>query len=420
MKTTAPTDPPLIAIACGGTGGHLFPGIAIGDELVGRGCDVLLIISEKEIDQRAVQSVDTMEVVSLPAVGLGGGNYFRFLGGLYKSHRAIRKRFRARPPAAVLTMGGFTGAAPILAGRSVGANTFLHESNTIPGRANRWLARLIDQAFVWFPETARRLNHPRVSAVGMPVRSQFDIRKPEAARTALGLDPQKPTLLIMGGSQGARGLNRAIVEAAPRIAQRIKNAQFLHLTGQADLEATRAAYATSGIEAVTLAFLDEIETALNAATLTVSRAGASSLAEVAAVGAPSILIPYPYAADNHQFYNAGAFVAANAARMIEQSEASAERLGELIVDLLEDPQELDAMRDKLDAWHHPKAAERIADCILAATLPVSMDSDASDPGEEDLQMSRSRSRAPETAQLTFRLPPGTLGGSRDLGPRWHR
>ena len=106
--------------------------------------------------------------------------------------------------------------------------------------------------------------------------------------------------------------------------------------------------------------------------------------------------------------------------MIEQSEASAERLGELIVDLLEDPQELDAMRDKLDAWHHPKAAERIADCILAATLPVSMDSDASDPGEEDLQMSRSRSRAPEPAQLTFRLPPGTLGGSLDLGPRWHR
>ena len=325
MNQTTPSEAPLIAIACGGTGGHLFPGIAIGDELVSRGCDVLLIISEKEVDQRAVESLQAMDVIALPAVGLGGGNPLRFLCGLFKSHRAIKKRFRTRRPAAVLAMGGFTGAAPILAGRSLGAKTFLHESNTIPGRANRWLARLIDQAFVWFPETARRLKHPRISAVGMPVRSRFEPRKAEAARMALGLDPQRPTLLIMGGSQGARGVNQAIVEAAPRIVERVEGLQFLHLTGNADLESTTAAYKENRVDAVTLAFLDEMETALNAATLTVSRAGASSLAELAAVGAPAILLPYPHAADNHQFYNAGAFVASSAARMIEEAEASPER-----------------------------------------------------------------------------------------------
>lgn len=419
MNPKSPSDPPLIAIACGGTGGHLFPGIAIGDELVSRGCDVLLIISEKEVDQRGVENIDTMEVVSLPAVGMGG-NPFRFLGALFKSHRTIKKRFRNRPPAAVLTMGGFTGAAPILAGRSLGARTFLHESNTIPGRANRWLARVIDQAFVWFPETARRLNHPRVAAVGMPVRSQFRARQPEAARIALELDPHRPTLLVMGGSQGARGVNEAIVQAAPRILERVKDLQFLHLTGEADLKATRAAYQENRIDAVALAFLDEMEIALNAATLAVSRAGASSLAELAAVGAPSILIPYPHAADNHQFYNAGAFVASNGARMIEQSEASPERLANAIADLLEDPKGLNAMREKLVAWHHPKAAERVADCILAATTPVGANPRGENDAEKDLEPPRSRARAVESRQLTFRLAAGSLGRSRDNGLRRNR
>lgn len=420
MNQKAPFDAPLIAIACGGTGGHLFPGIAVGDELVSRGCDVLLVISEKEVDRRGVANIESMEIISLPAVGLGGGNPFRFLGALFKSHGRIKKRFRERRPAAVLTMGGFTGAAPILAGRSLGAKTFLHESNTIPGRANRWLARMVDQAFVWFPEAARRFNHPRVAAVGMPVRAQFHARDQKAARMALGLDPQRTTLLVMGGSQGARGVNQAMVEAAPRVLECVKDLQILHLTGEADLEATQASYNGSGIDAVALAFLDGMETALNAATLTLSRAGASSLAELAAVGAPSILIPYPHAADNHQFYNAGAFVASNGARMINQSEASPERLAEVIVGLLEDPQSLDAMRDKLAAWHHPKAAERIADCILAATMPVGPDHGGGDGSRSDRVTRRSHPRAAETRQLTFRLAAGSHGRSRDTGLRRNR
>ena len=145
----------FVAIACGGTGGHLFPGIAVGHELVARGCDVALLISPKDVDQTAVRGVaHEFKVVTLPAVGLTGRNVLKFASASLKSYRAALAAFRGRPPAAVLAMGGFTSAPPVLAGKRLGAATFLHESNTIPGRANRWLAHVVDECFVGFPEAS--------------------------------------------------------------------------------------------------------------------------------------------------------------------------------------------------------------------------------------------------------------------------
>ena len=366
MSKQVASSNPLVAIACGGTGGHLFPGVAVGEELLARGCDVLLIVSEKAIDRRAAEGAQDMEVVSLPAVGLGR-NPLRFLAGLWSSRRAILKRFRERRPAAVLGMGGFTSAAPILAGRAVGARTFLHESNTIPGRANRWLARFVDQAFVWFPETKERWNQPQAVAVGTPVRGAFRAADPDAAREALGLDRDCPTLLVTGGSQGAEGINQAIVNIAPTLCDAVEGLQILHLTGARDLEAVSTAYAKANIAAITHAFLDDIPAALNAATLVVGRAGASSMAEIAAIGAPAILVPYPHAADNHQFHNAGAFVAAGAARMVEQNDGMSDVLSEQIIDLFRDPEKLNTLSRNVHRRHEPNAARRIAECILAAT-----------------------------------------------------
>src|SRR5262245_25675337 len=148
-----------IAIACGGTGGHLFPGLAVAQELVERGCKVTLIVSPKEVDQQAVQGVVGMDVMTLPAVGLKRGGEIAFLRGCCRSYRAARKLFQARRPQAVLAMGGFTSAPPVLAGRRSGAPAFLHESNTIPGRANRLLSRMVTQAFVGFPSAAARLKN---------------------------------------------------------------------------------------------------------------------------------------------------------------------------------------------------------------------------------------------------------------------
>ncbi len=138
-----------VAIACGGTGGHLFPGLAVAEELKQHGCAVTLLISPKEVDQQAVKSATGLKIATLPAVGLSEGKRLAFARGFLRSFRGSRKLFRAEPPEAVLAMGGFTSAAPLLVGRMLGAPVFLHESNTIPGRANRWLSRLVYQAAFW-------------------------------------------------------------------------------------------------------------------------------------------------------------------------------------------------------------------------------------------------------------------------------
>ena len=207
--TPSPHPSVRVAIACGGTGGHLFPGLAVADQLMRRGCAVMLLISPKDVDQQAVRGVSGMEVVTLPAVGLERGGEIAFVRGFIQSYRAAAKLFKSRPPQAALAMGGFTSAPPILAARRAGARTFLHESNTIPGRANRWLSRVVRRAFVGFPTAAVRLHNRNVTVTGTPVRPCFQAREAGACRAALGLDPARPVLLVMGGSQGASGHQRA-------------------------------------------------------------------------------------------------------------------------------------------------------------------------------------------------------------------
>lgn len=203
-----------VAIACGGTGGHLFPGLAVGRELGARGARVTLLISPKEVDQAAVQGLTGIQTATLPAVGLQGRNYGAFLMGFGRAWQAARRLFTdrsiaLRPPDAILGMGGFTAAPPMLAGRHLGAATFLHESNTIPGRANRLMARWTQEAFTGFDETVARLGRARVTCTGTPVRDTIaqlrHHRDSQAAKACLGLDPAKPVLLITGGSQGSPG-----------------------------------------------------------------------------------------------------------------------------------------------------------------------------------------------------------------------
>ncbi len=360
------TSSPFIAIACGGTGGHLFPGLAVAEELVRRDCAVTLLISPKEVDQQAVKSLIGIEVETLPAVGLTRGGVIGFLSGFAKSYCSAKNLFRKKVPQAVLAMGGFTSAAPILAGKKLGAKTFLHESNTIPGRANRWLAHFVDEAFVYFHESSGRMSIARAHVTGMPVRSQFlEEIEPSSARMALGLRADQPVLLVMGGSQGASGINNSILAALPNLISRAPDLQFLHLTGANDVEKVQTAYVAHHRKALVRPFLTEMEFALGAATIAISRSGASSLAELAAMKLPTILLPYPAATDNHQFYNALAFVESGAATMIEQSSATPEKLSQIIVGLLENSKQRLLMQQALAKWHSAQAAERIADCILA-------------------------------------------------------
>lgn len=371
MTAVAETKP-FVAIACGGTGGHLFPGLAVAEQLRQRGCAVALLVSPKEVDQQAVKTARDMEVITLPAVGWQNRNYFSFLRSFWQSYRAARRIFKQRPPAAVLAMGGFTSAPPVLAARKSGAQTFLHESNTIPGKANRFLARLVDGAFVGFPECAGRLRARAVSVTGTPVRPQFMAGSPSypaelkaaECRMALGLEADRPTVLVVGGSQGASGLNDMILSALPRLAG--KNWQWLHLTGANDVEKVRAAYVAHRQRAVVQPFLAEMDRALGAATACVSRAGASSLAELAAMRLPALLVPFPAAADNHQFYNAAALAGTGAAKLLEQKHSTPEKTAALLVEVMENETTRATLRTALAQWHAPRAAEVIAENLLQA------------------------------------------------------
>jgi UDP-N-acetylglucosamine--N-acetylmuramyl-(pentapeptide) pyrophosphoryl-undecaprenol N-acetylglucosamine transferase len=363
--TVSETKFPFVAIACGGTGGHLFPGIAVAGELKKRGCKIALLISPKEIDQQAVKSANDFEIFTLPAVGLQNRNYFSFGLSFWKSFRAARKIFKTQKPDAVLAMGGFTSAPPILAARKFGAKTFLHESNTIPGRANRFLSRFVDEAFVGFSETVSRLKARKIFATGTPVRPQFfqsTIHNPQPA-IALGLDPNLPTILIVGGSQGASGLNEMILSALPLLAG--KNWQWLHLTGANDPEKVKQAYVAREIKVVVKPFLAEMDLALGAATTCVSRSGASSLAEIAAMRLPSLLVPFPAAADNHQFFNALAFEKTGAAKLLEQKNSTPEKVAAILIELVENEAARLQIQSALTPWHAPAAATQIAENILS-------------------------------------------------------
>lgn len=358
-----------IAIACGGTGGHLFPGLAIGEQLLRRGFAVTLLVSPKDVDQMAVRNVFDLRVTTLPAVARTAGNLPAFLRGFWASYRAARKSFRTAPPVAVLAMGGFTSAPPVLAGRGVGATAFLHESNTWPGRANRWLARLVAEAFVGFAETAPRLRARRVSVTGTPVRPQFQPRSAATCRHALGLAGDRPTLLVMGGSQGARAINELFLEALPTLRERAPQLQFIHLTGAADYAGARERHQALRSGAMVEPFSDAMELLMGAATLAVNRAGASSLAELAAMRLPAILIPYPTAADNHQWHNARAYADSGAAWLLEQRALTPTQLADQILALLDNTARLDASRESLANWASPRAAEDIAERVVAALNP---------------------------------------------------
>lgn len=356
---------PLIAIACGGTGGHLFPGMAVAEQLTQRGCAVTLLVSPKDVDQQAVRSVRGLEVVTLPAVALQSGSRIAFFSGFVKSYLAAKKHFKTRPPQAALAMGGFTSVPPVLAAKRCGAKTFLHESNTIPGKANRVLSRFVDCSFVGFPDAATKLNSRESAVTGTPVRPQFQPRNQAACRRELGLDPARPVVLVMGGSQGASGVNDLILRTLPLLAQTAPHWQWLHLTGPNDVEKVRAAYAAAKLTAIVHPFFSQMELALGAADAAVTRAGASSLAEFAAMRLPAVLVPLPTAADNHQYFNARAFEQGGSARLLDQKTATPEQLVQHLRELVEAGEMRTRIQSALARWHQPNAAREIAEQILA-------------------------------------------------------
>jgi UDP-N-acetylglucosamine--N-acetylmuramyl-(pentapeptide) pyrophosphoryl-undecaprenol N-acetylglucosamine transferase len=333
-------------IACGGTGGHLFPGLAVAEVLRARGHEVMLFISEKEIDALALSGRAEFRFQKLPTVGLPSAfspAIFGFLRRFNESLSLCRGIYRKFKPHAILGMGGFTSTAPVLAGKLRGIPTFIHESNAIPGKANRFTARMVRAVLLGFKECAPFFPRARTEVTGTPIRKELQRIDRKVARERLGLREDLLTLLVMGGSQGASGINQAVIKSLPALQGAAL--QVIHLAGARDERLVADNYQRENIPAHVSAFHHAMEEVYSAADFAIARSGAASLAELAAFALPAILIPFPYAAEDHQTRNAEIFTRADAAIILKESDLTPDLLARKIREFAEDADKLRRMAE---------------------------------------------------------------------------
>ena len=351
-------------IACGGTGGHLFPGLAVAEVLRARGHEVLLFISEKEIDSRAVAGRDEFRFERLPTVGLPSPFSPAILGFARRFNESLsrcREIYRTFKPQMILGMGGFTSTAPVLAGRMRGVPSFVHESNAIPGKANRMTARMVRAVLLGFKECAAFFPRVKTEVTGTPIRAALKPIDRLLARQKLGLQETLPTLLVMGGSQGAAGINQAVIKALPSLHD--VPWQVIHLSGERDERLVADNYLRENIPAYVAAFHHQMEDVYSAADFAVARSGAASLAELAAFALPALLIPFPYAAEDHQTRNAEVFARAEAAIVLRESELGGDLLAQKIRELIEDSPKIRKMSENCSRLASTNAAELVVEAM---------------------------------------------------------
>jgi UDP-N-acetylglucosamine--N-acetylmuramyl-(pentapeptide) pyrophosphoryl-undecaprenol N-acetylglucosamine transferase len=351
-----------LMIAGGGTGGHLFPSIAIAEELRSRepSAEIIFVGTERGIEARVLPELGwalaVIEVSGLKTVGLRSAmrGFARVPGALLQSRRVIQS-FR---PDVVVGVGGYASGPVVLAARLMGIPTAILEQNSIPGLTNKILGKFVDAIFLAFAETRSFFAKKKIIMSGNPIRA--------AIRDALlagpvSTDERPPHIFAFGGSQGAVALNALVADAVAILSASDFRLTILHQTGKADLDATKARYADAGISADCQAFIVDMAAEYRRADLVIARAGATTVAELTVVGTPAILVPYPYAADNHQEINARELVGAGAATMFRQADLDAETLADAIADTLDDRHALERMGSAMNALGRPHAAATIID-----------------------------------------------------------
>lgn len=342
----------------GGTGGHVFPALAVAQVLRSRGHDVVWMGTPDSFESRTVPAQDIpMEFVRI--AGLRGKGALRWLSAPWRMARALldaAAALRRQQPDVVLGMGGFAAGPGGLMAWLRRVPLVIHEQNAAPGLTNRVLARIARRVLEAFPGTFAGAR-----CVGNPVRAAVAALPPPAQRQQVA---ERPRLLVLGGSQGARMLNEQVPAALAQLSAE-QRPQVLHQGGRT-VEAARAAYARHAVNAEVQPFIDDMAAAYAAADLVVCRAGASTVAELAAAGCASILVPYPHAVDDHQTRNAEYLVAAGAALLIQERDLEVTRLAALIAGLLADPARRLQMAQAARAAAWPDAANVIADACLEA------------------------------------------------------
>ncbi len=364
MTSTDIKKPLNVVIACGGTGGHLFPGIAVAQELKKRGHHVILQMSQKKIDSQSTQNYGDLEFKTVEAIAMPkipSLAMFGFFKKLFKAQRSCKALFQEMKTDVVLGMGGFTSFPAIRAAHKMGIKTFVHDSNALPGKANRLTSRWCDKVLLGVEEAKHYIsNKNRCVITGTPVRLEM-LEKPDPseAKQYFHLPQNRPTVLVMGGSQGAKNLNSLVVEAASQCQELC---DFLIITGASDYE--RVKQLAEGMNHVhVLEFCSTMSLAYAAADVVISRSGASSLTELAHVGKGALLIPYPYAADDHQAHNARVFAAHGAAKMIRESSLTPDDIVTFLCEVLHDKNILQTMNSSARQMDVPDAASQIADII---------------------------------------------------------
>ena len=357
--------------AGGGTGGHLFPGIAVAEELKRRNASarILFVGSQRSIEKTIVDeySFEHHRLTIEPLRTLTR-NPAKFLWRNQQAYRTAKRLLQNRNPAAVIGLGGFASVPVVLAAASLRSPVILLEQNIVPGRATRWLSSRASLVCVSYPETRSEFpSSVATSLTGNPIRTEISdlYHRPVESCTQT-----QPTLLILGGSQGAQALNDAVVSAVVKQHDLLTDWKIVHQTGSQQIEAIRRKYADSNLDAEVQPFFPNLSEWYSQATLVISRAGATTLAELSCSGTPAVLIPYPNSVRDHQLLNARAYEAAGAARIVEQCTnpaVTAEKLSTLLAELIVNQKARRQMQQSMRTFAIPNAAANVVNQLETAT-----------------------------------------------------
>jgi UDP-N-acetylglucosamine--N-acetylmuramyl-(pentapeptide) pyrophosphoryl-undecaprenol N-acetylglucosamine transferase len=346
-----------VVIAGGGTGGHLFPGIAVAEELVARDHDVTFVGTARGIEARVCPKEGwPLELIDVGGIKGGGiGGVIKGVGRMPRALLQSRRILKKIDPQLVVGVGGYASGPVVLAAALGGRATAILEQNSVPGFTNRVLGRFVKAVFGAFEGARARFPAKKFQLVGNPIRLKLRNQIGRAAGDARGV-------LVVGGSQGAHAVNELVLEAMLLLGE--KAPPLLHQTGQTDFAALQQKYA--GLKQVQVVpFIDDMAAAYRGAELVVCRAGASTLAELTALGVPSLLIPFPHAADDHQTMNAREIEAAGGARVLVQKDTTPQILADAMMELLARPDERAKMAAASRALGRPDAHAQIADALEA-------------------------------------------------------
>jgi UDP-N-acetylglucosamine--N-acetylmuramyl-(pentapeptide) pyrophosphoryl-undecaprenol N-acetylglucosamine transferase len=345
-----------VIIAGGGTGGHVIPALAIAYQLEKQfAAKILFIGTARGIETRLVpQAGFPLELIQVGA--LKNVSLMTRAKTMFDLPRAIAASARMLTdfdPEVVIGVGGYASGPAMVAAIRRRLPTLAFEPNVVPGFANRMIARWVSAAAVHFEETCQYFPHCRVT--GVPVRSAFFSIPPKVGGV--------PTLLVFGGSQGARAINEAMMQSLAGLRAKIPGIHIIHQTGQRDYDSVLAAYQQSGIAGEVYKFIDDMPGTFARADLLVCRSGASTVGEITAAGKPAIFVPFPAAADDHQNVNARALERAGAAVVVEESTLDAAYLVDTIAALIGDSDRLRSMSEAAKSLAHPRAVEEIAEMV---------------------------------------------------------